>query len=66
MDPVVAAFMAQMKAKCETKAVEMAQLELSSWNEQTEAQNKKYFGYTDKSLAKRKKELQKKVAQAGN
>lgn len=62
MNPVVAAFMAQMKEKCETKAVDMAKLELATWSEQTESDNKKYYGYTDKSLAKRKKELQKKAA----
>lgn len=58
MDPIVANFMEQMRLKCEAKSVEMAKLELSTWSPETEAQNKKYYGFTDKSLAKRKKQLQ--------
>jgi hypothetical protein len=62
MNPTVAAFMAQAKEKAEILAVKLAQVELSTWSDQTETENKKYYGYTDKTLAKRKKELQKKVA----
>lgn len=52
-------FMEQMRIKCEAKAKYFAELELSVWNEKHESDLKKDFGYTDKSLAKRKKQLQK-------
>lgn len=52
-------FLQQMKAKAEHKAKQMAALELSVWNSDHESQLKQNFGFTDKTLAIRKKELQK-------
>jgi len=52
-------FLDQMKAKCLAKAKQMNALELSIWDEKHEQELKQHFGFTDKSLKSRKKELAK-------
>lgn len=57
MTQLTANFLNEMKAKCEAKAKQMAALELSVWDEKHESELKKHFGFTDKKLAIRKKNL---------
>lgn len=56
-------FLSQMKAKCEARSKEMAALELSIHDDPTHKKElKQYFGFTDKKLAVRKKQLQRVTA----
>ena len=56
-------FLQQMKAKCESKAKQMASIELSVIDNASHRQElKQYFGFTDKTIAKRKSDLQKAVS----
>lgn len=57
----VKTFLEQMKSKCESKAVDMARLELTVWDTSHETELKNNFGFTDTKLAARKKELIKKA-----
>ncbi len=52
-------FLEEMKVKAEAKAVQMAKLELSVWNDGHEQELKQHFGFNDKSLAARKRQLTK-------
>lgn len=52
-------FLEQMKAKSEAKGKQMAALELSVWNDKHESELKQHFGFNDKKLAQRKRELKK-------
>jgi hypothetical protein len=56
---IVEQFLAKQKQIAENKAVEMAKLELSVWNQNHESELKVNFGFTDKALAQRKKQLSK-------
>lgn len=55
VSPAVAALMAKAKASPLRKT--LANLELQSWDANHESQLKQYYGYTDETLAERKKEL---------
>lgn len=57
MSPIVKDFMAKTKIKCEAGAKKFAALELACWDEKHEQELKQFFGFTDESLKKRKKEL---------
>lgn len=57
----VADFLQQTKANGEAKSKQMAGIELSVWDNQHEHELKEHFGFNDKSLQKRKTELQKKA-----
>jgi hypothetical protein len=59
-------FLNQMAIKAKTKAIEMAGLELSIWNEKHETGLKENFGFTDSSLRKRKQELQNLISKSSN
>lgn len=48
-----------MKAKAEQKAKQMNQLELSIWDANHESELINHFGFTEKTLAERKKQLSK-------
>ena len=52
-------FLAKQKQIAENKATEMAKLGLSVWNQNHESELKANFGFTDKTLAQRKKQLSK-------
>jgi hypothetical protein len=54
-------FLQQMKTKCKAKAKQMASLELSVWNYKHESELKSNFGFTNKQLTNRRKELNKKA-----
>jgi len=56
---IVEQFLAKQKQIAENKAIEMAKLELSVWNQNHELELKSNFGFTDKTLAQRKKQLSK-------
>jgi hypothetical protein len=56
---IVQQFLAKQKQIAENKAIEMAKLELSVWNQNHESELKSSFGFTDKTLAQRKKQLSK-------
>ncbi len=51
-------FLKKMQEKCQAKAKQMNALELSIWDAKHESELKKHFGFTDKKLADRKKQLQ--------
>jgi hypothetical protein len=55
----VQTFLDQAKKKAETKAAEMAKLELSVWNSNHTSELKNHFGFSDKALAERKTNLLK-------
>lgn len=57
MTDTVKDFLSQMKTRCESKAREMAALELSVWDEKHERELTKHFGFTDASLKERKRQL---------
>lgn len=50
-------FLQKTQARCQSKAQQMAKLELTAWNDTHEDELKKHFGFNDKSLTKRKSEL---------
>ncbi len=50
-------FLAQQKAVCEQKAIQIARLELSIWDSNHEQQLKSYFKFSGKAIQKRKAEL---------
>lgn len=51
--------MAQIKKKCEETAIKMAKIELSIWDDAHKKGLKESFGFTDKTLKKRKQQLTK-------
>lgn len=51
-------FLEQIKLKCQQKAKQMNQLELSVWDEKHEAELNTHFCFTDKKLKERKKQLE--------
>lgn len=57
MSPAIQALMDKAKNDGAILKNKLVDLELSNWNEHHESQLKQYYGYNDKTLAKRKKEL---------
>lgn len=54
-------FLQSVKKKCESKAVELANIELSIWGSTHEKELKNNFRFTDKDLKDRKESLQKLI-----
>lgn len=50
-------FLQQVKIKAEAKAKQMNALELSIWNDRHEKELKESFGFNDKQIDERKKQL---------
>lgn len=50
-------FLQQMKIKAEAKAAEMKQLEASIWDAKHESELKAHFGFSDKQILERKKQI---------
>jgi hypothetical protein len=57
MTITTADFLEQMKAKCQAKAKQMAKLEIENMGTTYDNELKSNYGFTDKSLAARKKQL---------
>jgi hypothetical protein len=57
MTHITNTFLESIKKRCESKAKEMAALELSVWDSTHDKELKTHFGFTDKSLSDRKSKL---------
>lgn len=57
-----AEFLAEMRTKCEAKATKLAALELSVWDGKHENELKENFGFDEKTLKERKRNLIKKIS----